>query len=404
MTLSHPLARTLHLAVLLLGSLLILRPASARAESPRFAHGFVIYKTAPSDQPAHYQGTLYLSGDTSAPIWLQFDIGEPKPFFIARDLFVSEIKFGALFEADFTSQQHVDFCKGIQAQLAAAAKKSPLIASAATAATKAIQGEIDQYDKGRVRLNGTWTDRAKYDEMLAEKEKVRKADMDRSAKAAAALALQKETDRRAREAMAEDDKMRLANLNRTYASIPAQNLITTLGATVKTSGTLFDKKITLPARPPARKTLDTYIALPFLSEEQRIDTRLQILGDADTETAPALLTTHNVDATHTFMAQAAVYFESPGPGKPFIPRSQKEYAAFRQAVDQFRPSICDSIPDLIASNTILHHLKDAVPSDLSTPYLRENIAGYIVRYDVYNTDLVEDRNLRLIIITLFPAD
>ena len=143
MTLSHSIARTLFLSVFLLGSALLFQPATAHAAAPRFARGFVIYKSAISDQPPHYNGTLYLSADTTGPIWREYDVGQAKPFFIAHNMFVSDIKFGALFEADFTTQQHVDFCKGIQAQLAAAGKASPLLVSAANAASKAIQGEIE---------------------------------------------------------------------------------------------------------------------------------------------------------------------------------------------------------------------------------------------------------------------
>jgi hypothetical protein len=396
-------ASFLPLRTVLLGALSLgLLPISTRAEAPRFARGFVIYKKALSDLPTAYNGTLYLSTDTSGPIWLQYEIGQPKPFFLARESLVTDIRFGALFEADFTTQQHADHCKGIQAQLTAAAKQSPLLASAANAAVKAIQAEVDHYEKGQVRLSGAWTDRSKYEEILAEKAKARKAEEERRMKVAAEVKAEEEAARRMREAMAEDDKLRLANLNRTYASAAVQNLIASLEDTIKASSTILGNNAALPARPPARATLDTYIPLPFFREAPRVDTRLQILGPADTETVPAILTTYDLEATRLLIVQAAFYLESTGPGQPFLPRSKSEYAAVRQALDAYHPSICESVPDLIAADRIMGTLRDVVPNDRSTPFNRLAVAGYSVRYDVYAPEPREDRYLRLMIITLFP--
>ena len=392
--------RAILLGVLSLGLL----PISSQAEAPRFARGFVIYKKALSDPLAAYNGTLYLSADTSGPIWLQYDIGQTKPFFLARECLVTDIRFGALFEADFTTQQHVDHCKGIQAQLAAAAKQSPLLASAANAAVKAIQVEVDRFGKGFVRLSGAWTDRSKYDEILAEKVKALKAEEDRRMKVAAEVKAEEEAARRKREAMAEEDKLRLANLNRTYASVPVQNLIASLNSTIKNSTTILNNNTALPARPPARATLDTYISLPFFREAPLIDTRIQILGPADTETAPAILTTYDLEAKRLFLVQAAFYLESTGPGQPFLPRSKSEYAAIRQALGAYEPTICDSIPDVIAADKIMGSLLDVVPNDRSTPFTRLAVSGYSVRYEVFAPDPREDRYLRLMIITLYPPD
>lgn len=63
----------------------------------RFARGFLIYKSVPSDTPVYYNGMLYLSERAEA-IWKEYDIGQMRPFRLTNNLVVQEIYFGALFE------------------------------------------------------------------------------------------------------------------------------------------------------------------------------------------------------------------------------------------------------------------------------------------------------------------
>ncbi|MBB5031493.1 hypothetical protein [Prosthecobacter vanneervenii] len=408
--------RTLHLLALLL--LLHLGASPARAAS-RFARGFVIYKTALSDQPAHYQGTLYLSEDTSGPIWLQYDIGQTKPFYLARQMYVTDIKFGLLFEADFTTPQHVQRCREIQAQLAAAARQSPLLTSAVTAATKAIQTEIDHYEKDKlVRLNGVWTDRRQYDALTEAQQKARQQEEARRIQEEADRRAQEEKDRAAFAAMAQDDTIRQAHYTRAYTSIPVQNLLATLAPLLKTSAAILADQASLPVPSPSAADLADSITLPTLPEAPTIDSRLRIiapppatgtppssetLADTSTDTAPALLTLHDQSHTHTLIAQACLYLESTGPDQPLLPSSQAEYTALRHILDTYHPDICAALPDVIAATTILHTLKDAVANDKSTPYTRRDIPGYTVLYDVFSPDPHPTRHLRLIIITLTPV-
>jgi hypothetical protein len=139
-------------------SLLIVTGAHAQQ---RFARGLVIYKSVPRDTPNYFNGMLFLSSSAGA-IWKEYDIGQPKPFRITTDLFVTEIQFGEMFEADFTSEKHLDFCKNIQSQLSVAAKQSPKISKIVKAANDAIEADVDKYNKGWVRLRGNWIDRNVY--------------------------------------------------------------------------------------------------------------------------------------------------------------------------------------------------------------------------------------------------
>ena len=404
------------LGLLLLGSL----TATPSAAASRFARGFLIYKTALSDQPAHYQGTLYLSEDTTGPIWLQYDIGQTKPFFLARQMYVTDIKFGLLFEADFTTPEHAQRCRDIQAQLAAAARQSPLITSAITAATKAIQAEIDHFEKDHlVRLGGTWTDRRQYDALTDAQQKARQQEDTRRMQTTADRQAQEEKDRRDFDAMAQDDKIRQANYTRPYASIPAQNLLATLAPLLKTAATILADHAPLPISPPTAAALASAIPLPTLPDATGIDPRLRILSPStaaadiatsiesaaatSTDTAPALLTLHDSAHTSTLIAQACLYLESSGPDQPFLPRSQTEYTAIQQQLDTYHPDICAALPDVIAATTILHTLKDATPNDKSTPYTRRDIPGYTVLYDVFPPDPHPTRHLRLLIIPLTPV-
>lgn len=386
--------------------------------APRFARGFLIYKTALSDQPAHYHGTLYLSEDPSGPIWLQYDIGQTRPFYLARQMYVTDIKFGLLFEADFTTPEHAAHCRAIQAQLAAAARQSPLLASAATAASKAIQTEIDHFEKDHlVRLSGTWTDRSQYDALTTAQQKARQQENTRRIQAEADRKAQEEKDRLAFDAMAQDDKIRQANYTRPYASIPVQNLLATLTDTLKTAATLHADQASLPAPLPSPADLASAITLPILPDTPGLDPRLRILSPStapagtstetlaqtSTDTAPAILTLHDQPPTRTLLAQASLYLESSGPDAPFLPRSQAEYTALRQQLDTYHPDICAALPDVIAATTILHTLRDATPNDKSTPYTRRDIPGYTVLYDIFTPDPHPTRHLRLLIITLLPA-
>lgn len=413
------LQQVLLLLILLLGS----TPATLSAAAPRFARGFVIYKTALSDQPAHYQGTLYLSEDTSGPIWLQYDIGQTRPFFLARQMYVTDIKFGLLFEADFTTPEHAAHCRAIQAQLAAAARQSPLIASAVTSATKAIQTEIDHFEKDHlVRISGTWTDRRQYDALTEAQQKARQQEDARRMQAEADRKAQQEKNRLDLEGMAQEDKIRQANYIRPYTSVPAQNLLATLAPLVKTAFTILAGQTALPGPAPSPAALATSIPLPTLPDALSIDPRLRILSPTttaadisaaatsesaaatSTDTAPALLTLYDLAHTSTLIVQACIYLESPGPDQPLLPRSQAEYTALRQQLDTWHPDICAALPDVIAATTILHTLKDATPNDKSTPYTRRDIPGYTVLYDIFTPDPHPTRHLRLLLITLTPSN
>lgn len=142
--------------------------------SGRFARGFLIYKSVPSDIPAYYNGTLYIS-ESAVAIWKEYDIGQSRPFRITNNLVVQEIYFGALFEADFTSDAHLAFCKDVQAQLDAAAKQSPKLVKAAKAARDAIQAQIDKFEAFEVRFRGAWMKRSDYHAILNAEEAGRKA-------------------------------------------------------------------------------------------------------------------------------------------------------------------------------------------------------------------------------------
>ena len=390
MTLSHLPQRALSLALLLLGSL-SLPPAAARAEAPRFAHGFVIYKKALSDQPVHYHGTLYLSADTTGPIWLQYDVGQAKPFYVAREMFVSDIKFGTLFEADFTTQKHVDYCQGIQAQLAAAAKQSPLIASAATAASRAIQAEIDQFAKGLVRYQGRWIPQAQYTDITTAAEKAKMA-------AAAARKAEDETIRANMEQTRAAEVAREANLSHGYPSLSARyctrdfsHIVERASATAKTRQTL---PITLPS------DAADLIELPRYRD---VTPMLRILGDPASDTASAAVLTFTEERTLLREADIALCLAR-DPGSDLLtPRTTDELAAPRRLLDQFDPKIYPSIPDVLAATQIKNSLAGGPPKENDTEYIRIDIPGYDITYRVWEPQADQGRTLQVLHIILRPA-
>lgn len=149
---------------------------NVQAEAPRFARGLLIYKSVQSDTPVYYDGVLFISSSAVA-IWKEYDVGQPKPFRITNNLVVTEINFGALFEADFTTDKHLEFCKNIQSQLNAAAKQSPKLANVTKAANNAIQTQINQYEQFKVRFKGEWIKRSAYFEILQGEENARLAQI-----------------------------------------------------------------------------------------------------------------------------------------------------------------------------------------------------------------------------------
>ena len=161
----------------ILSSILVcLLVTNVQAEAPRFARGLLIYKSVQSDTPVYYDGVLFISSSAVA-IWKEYDVGQPKPFRITNNLVVAEINFGALFEADFTTDKHLEFCKNIQSQLNAAAKQSPKLANVTKAANNAIQTQINQYEQFKVRFRGEWVKRSAYFEILQGEENARLAQI-----------------------------------------------------------------------------------------------------------------------------------------------------------------------------------------------------------------------------------
>lgn len=156
--------------------LVCLLVTAVQAEAPRFARGLLIYKSVPSDTPVYYNGVLFISSSAVA-IWKEYDVGQSKPFRITNNLVVAEINFGALFEADFTTDKHLEFCKNIQSQLNAAAKQSPKLAIVTKAANNAVQTQINQYEQLKVRFRGEWIKRSAYFEILQGEENARLAQI-----------------------------------------------------------------------------------------------------------------------------------------------------------------------------------------------------------------------------------
>lgn len=389
MTLSQLHQRTLSLAVLLLGSL-ILRPATTHAEAPRFAHGFVIYKKALSDQPAYYHGTLYLSADTTGPIWLQYDVGQAKPFFVAREMFVQDIKFGTLFEADFTSQKHVDYCRGIQAQLAAAAKASPLIATAATAASRAIQAEIDQFGKGLVRYQGRWIPQARYTDITTTAEKARMA-------AAAARKAEDETIRANMEQTRAADLAREVNLSHAYPSLSAKYGIRDFSNIVDRASATAKHRLTLPITLPSAGA--DLIELP---QYRDVTPMLRILGDPASDTASAAILTFNQERTQLREADITLCFARDPGSAVLSPRTLEEQAPPRRLLEQFDPNIYPSIPDVLAATQIKNSLAGGPPKENYTEFIRIDIPGYDLTYRVWEPQADQGRTLQVLHIILRP--
>lgn len=218
----------------LLACLVVATQAPA-APAQRFATGFLIYKNVRGDVPEYYNGLLYISAAPPVALWTEYDIGQPKPFRIETALVVREIKFGTLFSADFTTEKHVDYCRGIQAQLAEAAAQSPKLKNAVQALSKSIQTEIDHYDKLQVRYQGQWISRSSYHETIYAQEKKHldwlAAQEAEKAAGEARVAAHNERVRReeaaaraAKEAQETDERMRRENLAAAYPSAAARYL------------------------------------------------------------------------------------------------------------------------------------------------------------------------------------
>ncbi len=374
--------------------LLSLLPVRGRAEGARLARGFVIYKKVPSDLPAHYSGTLFL-GSTPGPVWLEYDVGQAKPFYLARDLFVNEIKFGALFEADFTTDKHVEYCRSVQAQLAAAAKQSPQLAGAANAATKAIQAEMDRYEKGSVRVKGKWIEREKHLATQDAEQKARMATMTATKAADEAAQVELRAKMEKRKAA---ERILQKNLSRPYVSVPAQNLIQNFEAMVKSATAAAGRWQVLPVS--VRPDPGQMVALP---QNGIVTPMLQVLGGAESDSVGAVLYTFNADMSKLVGADVALHMESSAPGQSLTSRNKAEVASVKKVLDQFDSRIFDCVPDVIAASRIMAALKDTPPTDRGTPFNRTDMAGYRVLIEVFRPQELENRYVHLVLITIRPA-
>jgi multidrug efflux pump subunit AcrA (membrane-fusion protein) len=357
-------ARLLPLLALFLVCLL---PGISHAEAPRFAHGFVIYKKVPSDQPVHYGGTLFISCNPG-PTWLEYDIGQPKPFFLARDLFVTEIKFGALFEADFTTDKHVEFCKGIQSQLNTAAKQSPGMATAAKAVVAAIQAEVDRFEKGYVRIKGAWVDRTEYDAKIAAAEKDRMA----------AIAAQKAEDEAIRSNMekaAVANKIRQDNLTHEYAGTAARYLATQANFETFVVEAMNVAKTGGALPIPIGTDFPGLIELPQYKDASPM---LWQIGQGGSETAGAMICAFNDRAQLT--AADIVFFVISDPAKHTLINDQ-EIQGLKKLLSKFDWQVLDGLPDVLAATRIKAVLKDKVESTKLT-VTRLTLPKYTVDYNI----------------------
>jgi hypothetical protein len=373
------------LAIYLVGLL----GSGASAETPRFARGFVIYKKVPSDQPVHYGGTLFLSSNPG-PVWQEYDVGQPKPFFLAKDLFVNEIKFGALFEADFTTDKHVEYCKAIQAQLSAAAKQSPQLASAANASVKAIQAEVDHYEKDMVRLQGSWITREKYATILAAAEK---AKLDK-------IAARKAEDAEisaSRAKMAAKAELLQDHLTHNYNSYSAHYLVaqSNFSRFVTAAVTAARSGAVLPVEIP-RDSPDL-IALP----EFRDSTPLLLIGDkGDPPLESALLCSFN-DRSQMVAVDLAFFFIFKNADQTLV--NWAELERMKKTLDKFNWQIFDSLPDVLAATRIKATLRDKV-AGTGLASTRMTLPQYSIEYSVDEpTPYGKTEQQQFVLIQIRPA-
>ncbi|WP_395740613.1 hypothetical protein [Prosthecobacter sp.] len=349
--------------------LICLLPGASHAApaSSRFAHGFVIYKKVPSDQPVHYGGMLFISS-TPGPTYLEYDVGQEKPIFLARDLFVSEINFGALFEADFTTDKHVEFCKGIQAQLNAAARQSPGMAASAKAAVNAIQAEVDRYEKGYVRIRGAWVDRAAHDANAKAMEQARMAK-------AAADKAEEDKIRASMAQLAAANKVRQDNLAFNYASTAARYLATqeNFDAFVGDAVNVAKTGGTLPV--PITPDLPGLIELPQYRDATPM---LWQIGQSSSETSGAMICAFNDRSQLT--AVDIVFYVISDPARHTL-LNEQEIEGLKKLLGKFDWQLLDGLPDVLAATRIKAVLKDKVESTKLT-VTRLTLPKYTVDYNV----------------------
>ncbi|WP_395752554.1 hypothetical protein [Prosthecobacter sp.] len=351
--------------------LVCLLPGTSQAAGQKFARGFVIFKKVPSDQPVHYGGMLFISSKPG-PVWYEYDIGQDKPFFLAVDLFVSEINFGSMFEADFTTPKHLEFCKNVIAQLNAAAKQSPAMVSAVKAAVAAIQVEVDRYEKGFIRLNGAWVDRDKYEANLASMQKARMAQD----------AAQKAAEEEMRASMAKNaaaSKVRQDNLTREYVSASSQYLVgkdsfeqfaAEAMAVAKAGGTL----------PPVLGTdYPGLIELPQYRDAAPM--LLQLGGGGGSVTEAAMICAFN-DRSQLLAADIVIFLISDAAKS--TPVNAPEISALKRFLGKFDPQIMTVLPDVLAADRIRIALDNKTdPSALSVTVL--DLPKFTVNYLVGHT-------------------
>lgn len=326
----------------------------APAETPRFATGFLIYKSVPSDGPVYYNGLLYLS---SSPLGIlkEYDIGQAKPVRIENVLVVSEIKFGALFSADFTTDKHVDYCKGIMAQLAAATAQSPRIAKVAKAASDAIAAEIARYTAGEVRHGGRWISRAAYQAIADEADRQKNSAM---AQERAREEEKREADRAKlaaearlkaqREAESAKDRALKENLNFPYPSLGARLLCKSMDVFARdavnqaVAGHFFSipgitpdpDAIPMPRRP--------YVRLELRTDRQGSPSKMSMLCAFDKE-------------SRLVAVGIAFWLVTDSTRQTLLNKS--EVQEVRSMLSKFDPYLFDLVPDLLATSRIGRSLR-----------------------------------------------
>jgi hypothetical protein len=179
MTFHHAsrLFSTLQMSGLTLALVLILG-SELTAQNAGYAKGVLIY-LAPGDTPQTASATLYRNYTKAFP-HSHFDVGASSPMSVENGRILKMLDLSPLF-ADVSNNTEWQFLTRFSADIADISQQYPKSATICVSLTQVLEGFLNRYDNGEVRLHGVWENGQMFRDRMAaaEQEAMNQAAMSR---------------------------------------------------------------------------------------------------------------------------------------------------------------------------------------------------------------------------------
>ena len=163
------------LVLILIASLLGSIAAPNLHAQANLAAGIVIFKSAASDKPQHYNGSVF---KTMRDIggWLRFEVGLDKPIDVEKGFIIDVLEFdtqggGNVLTKNILNDSDAQQIAAFRDHLKAKTASMPKLANLVKQITSLLETPLSLYTSGNVRKDGRWIDKLTWEREQAEKMK-----------------------------------------------------------------------------------------------------------------------------------------------------------------------------------------------------------------------------------------